>query len=92
MSDINVQVAQTLLELLCSEYGKTAAHLTAELRVEHPDLYQKIMDWQAREYNLSGCGTQMSPATVVSQALSALHISGQAQMSHANGNRLWHKR
>jgi hypothetical protein len=49
------------------------------------------MEWHAKEYNLGGCGTQMSPVTVIQQVLSQLYKSGQVQKSQPNGVVLWRK-
>lgn len=90
MTEIKKQLQTALLELLSVDYDKTAALVAEELRVEYPALYQDIVNAYASEYNLGGCGAQMSPLTVVHHCLAELHERGQASKTQTNGTTLWH--
>lgn len=92
MSDMVTQIKTLLQELLSYDYKKTALLLAEELRVEHPALYNEIMVYYSNEYGLGGCGIQMSPLTIVNQALSELFEDGLVQKSPSNGIVLWEKK
>lgn len=92
MPDLAIQLKKLLLELLSTDYKKSAAHLAEELRVEYPTYYKNIMDTSATEFGLSQCGTQMSPVTVIMQSLSHIHSDGFVIRTQNNGSALWQKK
>jgi hypothetical protein len=92
MCDIVAKMKILLLELLSSDHKKTAAHLVEELRVEYHLFVKEIMAYHAVKYGLSGCGTHMSPLTVVQQALAELHQEGLTDKSLSQGIILWSKK
>lgn len=89
MTDILLKISDILLDLLDPGAEKTATHLTEELRVEYPALYENIIDTWAKTFDLSGCGAQMSPVTVVSQVLCRLHEEGVITKEQKNGDYFW---
>lgn len=92
MSDLTRQMNKLLMELLSTNYKKSAAHLAEELRVEYPNYYTNIMNTYASEFGLSQCGTLMSPITLVMQSLSQLHSDGFVTKTQINGSTLWQKK
>lgn len=92
MCDMLARMKILLLELLSSDYKKSAAHLAEELRVEYHLFVKEIMAYHAGKYGLSGCGAHMSPLTVVQQALAELHREGLTDKSLSQGIFLWSKK
>lgn len=91
MTHLQPTIRKLLFELLSCDHSKTTAHLAEELRVEYPSVYKELIICHQQEYNLSGCGAQMSPITVVNHILAGLSEEGLVERKIISSATLWKK-
>jgi hypothetical protein len=92
MTELFEQLKDLVLLLLDTDQYKTAAHLAEELRGEYPAFYRTITETYAHTYQLSGCGAQMSPVTLVLQTLNDLYREDYLRKKQANGIIFWQRK
>jgi len=78
-----------VLELLEPDCYKTVDYLVEELRVEYPRELRKVMSDFQKEYDLSGCGAEMSPITAINAALISLWEEGKVEKKREDGVSMW---
>ncbi|MGI6685936.1 MAG: hypothetical protein ACOX47_10815 [Bacillota bacterium] len=80
-----------ILELLEIDCYKTVDYLVEELRTEYPQEFRRIMKDFLREYDLSGCGAEMSPITVVNSSLNDLMLGGKVEKKREGRLNMWRR-
>ncbi|ATW25144.1 hypothetical protein [Candidatus Formimonas warabiya] len=83
------ELNKLILDLLERDCYKATDHLVEELRVEYPQQYRQVMEAFCKEYDLSGCGAEMSPITVLNVSLNALLKEQKIEKKRENGISMW---
>ncbi|MEL7566938.1 MAG: hypothetical protein AAGU27_18930 [Dehalobacterium sp.] len=78
-----------MLELLEADCFKAIDYLVEEFRIEYPQEYRQVMKDFQEEYDLSGCGAEMSPVTAVSFSLNSLLDEDKVEKKKENGLSMW---
>jgi len=78
-----------MLDLLEEDCFKTVDYLVEEFRMEYPHEYRQVMKDFQEEYDLSGCGAEMSPITAVNFSLNSLLGEEKVEKKKENGFSMW---
>jgi hypothetical protein len=76
-----------LIGILSGEYYQSTEHLIEALRTELAEPFDELAADYADSYQLSKCGTFMSPVTLVSAALKDMVKQGLVERK--DGSNLW---
>jgi hypothetical protein len=77
--------------LLSEDYYIAAEHIIEEIRIEYPNIYNEILNHYSREYELSGCGINMSPKTAVLNILDFMFENNLIEKKKKNNEIFWKK-